>query len=276
MEAHNDIKVSVIIPCYNAVKYVEETLQSVSGQTFKNIEIIAVDDGSTDDTFSVINKYKDIDNRLTTIKIQNGGSSKARMEGAKLAKGEYLLFLDSDDLIDPTYIEKCIFIARQGYDIVYTKARFFGRKPGELYLPEFNLLDFLCSNCIYVSALIRKSLFDLVGGFDTSILQMEDWECFINMIKNGGKVYRIPEMLFLYRKREDCSSKSDSATNDEMENSFFAIYTKHYEFYRSNNLGLKDLLWRMHKHRLNRWRRLAYRIFKPKKYIEEYKGIKLN
>lgn len=78
------------------------------------------------------------------------------------------------------------------------------------------------------------------------------------------------------RKREDCSSKSDSATNDEMENSFFAIYTKHYEFYRSNNLGLKDLLWRMHKHRLNRWRRLAYRIFKPKKYIEEYKGIKLN
>ena len=83
-------------------------------------------------------------------------------------------------------------------------------------------------------------------------------------------------MLFLYRQREDCSSKSDSATNDEMENSFFAIYTKHYEFYRSNNLGLKDLLWRMHKHRLNRWRRLAYRIFKPQKYIEEYKGIKLN
>lgn len=112
MEAHNDIKVSVIIPCYNAVKYVEETLQSVSSQTFKTIEIIAVDDGSTDDTFSIIDSYKDIDNRLKVIKIQNSGSSKARMEGAKLAKGEYLLFLDSDDIISPTYIEKCISIAR--------------------------------------------------------------------------------------------------------------------------------------------------------------------
>lgn len=271
MEAHNDIKVSVIIPCYNAVKYVEETLQSVSSQTFKNIEIIAVDDGSTDDTFSIIDSYKDIDNRLKVIKIQNGGSSKARMEGAKLAKGEYLLFLDSDDIISPTYIEKCISIARQGYDIVYTKIQFFGRKSGELYLPEFNLLDFLCSNCIYVSALIRKSLFDLVGGFDMSISQMEDWECFINMIKNGGKVYRIPELLFFYRKRADCSSKSDSATLDEMDKSFLAIYMKHYDFYRKYNLGLKDLLWRMHKHHSNRLRRWGYKLFKPRKYVKEYK-----
>ena len=70
MDAYNDIKVSVIIPCYNAVKYVEETLQSVSSQTFKNIEIIAVDDGSTDDTFSIINNYKLKDNRLITLQIQ--------------------------------------------------------------------------------------------------------------------------------------------------------------------------------------------------------------
>ena len=271
MEAYNDIKVSVIIPCYNAVKYVEETLQSVFSQTFKNIEIIAVDDGSTDDTFSIINSYKDIDNRLKVIKIQNGGSSKARMEGAKLAKGEYLLFLDSDDIIGSTYIEKCISIARKGYDIVYTKVQFFGRKSGERYLPEFNLLDFLCSNCIYVSALIRKSLFDSIGGFDMSISQMEDWECFINMVKNGGKVYRIPELLFFYRKRVDCSSKSDSATLDEMDKSFLAIYTKHYDFYRKYNLGLKDLLWRMHKHRSNRLRRWGYKLFKPQKYMREYK-----
>ena len=96
MDAYNNIKVSVIIPCYNAVKYVEETLQSISSQTFKNIEIIAVDDGSTDDTFSIINNYKLKDNRLITLQIQNGGSSKARMAGAKLAKGEYLLLLSLD------------------------------------------------------------------------------------------------------------------------------------------------------------------------------------
>ncbi len=276
MDAYNNIKVSVIIPCYNAVKYVEETLQSISSQTFKNIEIIAVDDGSTDDTFSIINNYKLKDNRLITLQIQNGGSSKARMAGAKLAKGEYLLFLDSDDKILPTYIEKCLSIADKGYDIVYTEARYFDRKTGTYDIPKYQLLDFLCSNCITITSIIRKKLFDNVGGYDLDIMQMEDWECYINLIEHGARVYQIPEELFLYRKREDCSSKSDSATNNDMEKSFLAIYTKHYEFYRKHNLGLKDLLWRMHKHRSNRWRRLAYKIFKPKKYMEEYEEIKLD
>lgn len=271
MDAYNDIKVSVIIPCYNAVKYVEETLQSVSSQTFKNIEIIAVDDGSTDDTFSIINSYKDMDSRLKTIKIQNGGSSKARMEGAKLAKGEYLLFLDSDDKIAPMYIEKCLSIAETGYDIVYTEAIYFDRQNCKYDLPKFQLLDFLCLNCITITSLIRKNLFDLVGGYDLNIMQMEDWECYINLIEHGATVYQIPEELFFYRKRADCSSKSDSATLDEMDKSFLAIYTKHYDFYRKYNLGLKDLLWRMHKHHSNHLRRWGYKLFKPQKYMKEYK-----
>lgn len=198
MDAYNDIKVSVIIPCYNAVKYVEETLQSVTSQTFKNIEIIAVDDGSTDNTFSIINNYKLKDNRLITIQIQNGGSSKARMAGAKLAKGEYLLFLDSDDKILPTYIEKCLSIADKGYDIVYTEARYFDRKTGTYDIPKYQLLDFLCSNCITITSIIRKKLFDNVGGYDLDIMQMEDWECYINLIEHGARVYQIAEELFLY------------------------------------------------------------------------------
>ena len=174
MTSDNIASVSIVIPCYNTAQYIIETLESVSKQTYKNIEIIAVDDGSTDDTFDIIEKYKKCDNRLKVYRVSNGGASAARMIGANEAKGQYLLFLDSDDLIDPTYIAKCLDIAENGYDIVYTKARFFGRKKGELYLPEYQLLDFLCSNCIYVSALIRKNLFDKVGGFDASIMQMED------------------------------------------------------------------------------------------------------
>lgn len=272
MASSDIIGVSIVIPCYNTAEYIIETLDSISKQTYKNIEIIALDDGSNDDTYSIIENYKKQDDRLQTYSIPNGGSSKARMVGAKAAKGKYLLFLDSDDLIDPSYIKKCLDVAENGYDIVYSKARFFGRKKGELYLPEYQLLDFLCSNCIYVSALIRKDLFDEVGGFDESIMQMEDLECFINMIKHGAKVYRVSEELFFYRKRDDKSSKSDSAKVDEMEKSFLSIYLKHYDFYKSHNLGLKDLLWRMHKHRNNKWRRWAYRIFKYKKYREEYEG----
>lgn len=127
MMTSSDIaSVSIVIPCYNTTKYIIETLESVSKQTYKNIEIIAVDDGSTDDTFDIIEKYKKCDDRLKVFKTSNGGSSAARMIGANIAKGKYLLFLDSDDLIDSTYIEKCVDIAENGYDIVYTKARFFG------------------------------------------------------------------------------------------------------------------------------------------------------
>ena len=272
MTSSDSIGVSIVIPCYNTAQYIIETLESVSKQTYKSIEIIAVDDGSSDDTYSIIENYKNHDERLTTYRVSNGGSSKARMVGASVAKGKYLLFLDSDDLIDPTYIEKCLDMAENGYDIVYSKARFFGRKKGKLYLPEYQLLDFLCSNCIYVSALIRKDLFDEVGGFDENIMQMEDWECFINLIKHGAKVYRISEELFFYRKRDDKSSKSDSAKDNEMEKSFLSIYLKHYEFYKNHNLGFRELLWRMHKHRKKRLRRWAYKLFRPKKYRREYEG----
>lgn len=275
MSTNDHVKVSVVIPCYNAERYIKETLESVINQVFKDIEIIAVDDGSTDSTYSVLEEYKHIDSRLHTIQIPNGGSSKARMEGSKLAKGQYLLFLDSDDILDATYIEKCVTLADKGYDIVYTRVSFFGHKKGELCLPKYQLLDFLCTNCIYVSAIIRKSLFDLVGGFDPEIQQMEDWEFYISLIEHGARVYRIEEILFFYRKRDDGLSKSDTATLDEMDQAFLAIYTKHYSFYRQHNLGLKDLLWRMHKHRANPWRRLVYKIFKPKKYRSEYEGIKV-
>lgn len=101
---------------------------------------------------------------------------------------------------------------------------------------------------------------------------MEDWECFISLVERAAKVYQIQEYLFFYRKRDAGTSKSDTATVDEMEKIFLAIYTKHYEFYKKYNLGLKDLLWRMHKHRSNRWRRWAYKLFKYKKYLEEYEG----
>lgn len=272
MESCTNKKVSVIIPCYNTAQYVEETLRSISNQTYTNIEIIAVDDGSTDNTFSILEQYKQIDDRLITVQVENGGSSYARMKGNTLAQGEYVLFLDSDDVIDATYIEKCITMAEQGYDVIYTKVRYFDRKTGVCVLPNFQLKDFLCSNCIPVNALIRKHLFDEVGGFDSSVTQMEDWECFISLVERAAKVYQIQEYLFFYRKRDADTSKSDTATVDEMEKNFLAIYIKHYEFYKKYNLGLKDLLWRMHKHRSNRWRRWAYKLFKYKKYLEEYEG----
>ena len=219
----NDL-VSVIVPCYNTAKYVRETMESIFNQTYKNLEIILVDDGSTDNTPILLNEFRERDSRVKIVRINNGGVSNARMTGYKQSTSKkYVVFLDSDDTIAPTYIEKCIIMAEKGYDIVYTKARYFDARKGPFYLPEFQLLDFLCGNCITVTSMIRKSLFDLVGGYDTKIKFMEDWDCYISLIKNGAKVYRIPEELFFYRKRADASSSTDTQSSDGLEESFMKI-----------------------------------------------------
>lgn len=97
--------ISVIIPVYNSKKYLRQCLDSVSGQTFKNIEIICVDDGSKDDSYSVLEEYRQRDDRFVLIRQTNGGAGKARNTGLSVAKGRYLSFLDSDDIFEDNMLE---------------------------------------------------------------------------------------------------------------------------------------------------------------------------
>ncbi len=99
----NKIKVSVIIPCYNVEKYVGQCLDSVRGQTMPDLEIICVNDGSTDSTLDVLNKYAKQDSRIRIISQDNAGLSAARNAGLKYASGEYIAFLDSDDFVASDY-----------------------------------------------------------------------------------------------------------------------------------------------------------------------------
>ena len=98
-------KVSVIIPVYNAEKYLEETIFSVTHQTWKNIEIIFINDGSTDQSYSIIKKYTTTDKRIITLKQPNAGQCVASNTGIKNATGDYFKFLDADDILSPDHIE---------------------------------------------------------------------------------------------------------------------------------------------------------------------------
>lgn len=101
-------KVSIIIPAYNSEKYIERSIESALCQSYKNIEVIVVDDGSLDSTLNLCNKYKKIDERLLVITKKNGGVSSARNAGIKKSTGEYIFFLDSDDYLDTEVIEKLV------------------------------------------------------------------------------------------------------------------------------------------------------------------------
>lgn len=279
--------VSVIIPCYNTSLYIQETLDSVFNQTYQNIEIIAIDDGSTDDTLQKLNENKKKHSQLKVIIQQNTYNIIARNNAAKHAKGKYLIFLDSDDKIDPVYVQKCCDVAEKDENIaaVYSKANFFDAKNEQWKLPEFKLPDFLYRNCIYISALIRKSEFDKVGGFDENLTQFEDWDLYISLSKNNGKLYRLPETLFYYRQRNDLSSITNIASERKVSDNMFKIYSKHYDFYIENGVYFQDVLFGAYtyrnlekekeKQRVSKHEKfitkLRYRVFKPEKYKDVYK-----
>jgi len=100
-----DELVSVIIPVYNVEKYLDACVESVLRQTYKNLEIILVDDGSTDNSGKICDKYKLIDNRVKVIHKENGGLSSARNAGLDICKGEFISFIDSDDFVSDKFIE---------------------------------------------------------------------------------------------------------------------------------------------------------------------------
>lgn len=132
-------KVSIIIPIYNVEKYLRECLDSVINQTLHDIEIICVNDGSTDDSLSILEEYSSHDNRLILINKQNGGTSSARNFGIKNAYGEYLYFLDSDDYIDVRAMEILYHISVENdLDVLYFDGQaFFENKLLENNFPSY-------------------------------------------------------------------------------------------------------------------------------------------
>lgn len=239
--------ISIIIPCYNNSDTLIETLQSIQLQTYLNTEIIIVDDCSVDDSFKLAQTYileKKINGNVYKNN-SNQGPSVSRNKGVNEASGKYLLFLDADDLIEKTYIKKCIDLLenRADLNIIYSEAEFFGSKNGKWELPDFKLPDFLINNCIPVSSVIKKEVFDELGGFDEKLRFTEDWELWIRIISNFGGVYKIPEVLFYYRKRNDNSSLTDNMNLNSLdEHSRLHIYNKHYNFYKKNGFDITSLI----------------------------------
>lgn len=198
--------VSIIMPAYKQAEYIAEAIESVKRQTCQSWELIIVDDGSPDNVAEVVAPFCEADKRIKFYHTENTGVSAARNFAASKTKGEYLLPLDADDTIEPTYIEKCLnrFAEHPETDVVYCKWHFFGdaRKTPKLRYKGYD--ELLQTNGIFVSAVIRKASFDAIGGYDENMYRgMEDWEFWIRFLNHKSIVYQIPEELFNYRIKKN-------------------------------------------------------------------------
>lgn len=196
-------KVSVVVPCYNHGDFLMETLDSIQRQTFNDYEIIVVNDGSTDEvTVTLLQNLKCSNTRV--FHTVNKGVSAARNRGISEASGEYILPLDADDKIGPSYIELAVTVLdkRPEVAIVFCERVMFGELEGIFPIPEYDSRTLLVENCIYPAALFRKADWKTVGGYNEKMAYgWEDWDFWISLSKLNKLAVKIPEPLFYYRVR---------------------------------------------------------------------------
>jgi glycosyltransferase involved in cell wall biosynthesis len=207
----NDIPlVSLIIPCYNQGEFLEECLISVFSSTHKHIEVIVINDGSTDNSLEIITSLNTKYNFILFDQI-NSGPSIARNNGILISKGKYILPLDADDKIGNTYIENSVnqLASNNKTGIVYCKAHFFGEKQGEWKLPQYSFEQILTQNLIFNCALFRKEDYNKTIGYNPNMKEgWEDWDFWLSLIELGLEVERLDEIGFYYRIRHNSRERS--------------------------------------------------------------------
>lgn len=229
-------KVSVLVAAYGQEAYLSETLQSLIDQTYTNWEAIVVDDGSPDNVATVAQEWANRDNRIQFFHTDNKGVSAARNFAATKASGKYVMSLDGDDIILPTYIQKCVEVLETLPDVkvAYTNWKFFG---ADTHTPELVYTDYeeeLLNNHIYVSAMLRMDDFNRVGGFDEAMhTAMEDWEFWLRILGEArpNQVHLISERLFLYRQKHRSRNDSFITDKDRIKSCQEYVFNKHRDAY---------------------------------------------
>jgi glycosyltransferase involved in cell wall biosynthesis len=226
--------ISFVIPCFNHGHYLSDCLNSIHLQSNPNWEAIIVNDGSTDDSLTIINKWVAKDNRFSLINKLNGGLSSARNEGILNAKGNLFCFLDSDDLILPDMCEimlKCI-IEQENINIFQYGYRYIhgiNKDVLRVVHPEIRkslLPEILTHNFGPIHSFIfRREVLDHVNYFDTSLKSSEDWDFLIRVMKSGiNDIHVIDNVLVDYRIDDNSMSRDAFRMYDSLKTvSFSAV-----------------------------------------------------
>lgn len=223
-------KVSVVIPCFNQGKLIDEAVDSVLNQTYQDFEIIIVNDGSTDDyTNNKLVEYRRGVN-ISVITTTNQGLASARNNGISAAAGKYILPLDADDKIGRNYLEDAVKILESNskIGIVYCDAEFFDQKRGRWVLPRYTARKLLMENMIFCAAMFRKETWTQIGGYNPNMkFGLEDWDFWLSITGAGYHVCKIPKILFFYRIKSDSMMTGLASNNAKLFSMYLQAIANH-------------------------------------------------
>lgn len=225
--------ISIIVPCYNQAQYLDECLQSVYNQSFQEWECVIVDDGSPDNTEVVARRWTVKDCRFKYFKKQNEGVCAARNYGIERAIGQWILPVDSDNSINQDYLLEASKYFDKNFKVIYGNARKYGAINEDWILPPFTRKKMAVYNIIDTCAFYKKIDFNEIGGYDEQMIHgLEDWEFWINLLKDGGDVKHLPAIHFNYRVQE--KSRTAGLDMQKFEKMVRYIERKHTSFFHEN------------------------------------------
>lgn len=209
------MKISIIIPIYNSEKYLNRLLESVINQTYKDIEIILVNDGSTDSSLNICEEFRNKDNRIKICNKTNGGVSSARNEGIETATGEYITFIDADDYIDINYIEMLVNNIEDEYLIKIFNNKKLDEKFGKYEFIKKILANEVTGGCW--GYLFNKKILDFNNiRFDLNTSYMEDAIFVMQYLMQVENIKLIRENLYHYKAKTGSLTSSKNNIEEKV------------------------------------------------------------
>ncbi|MFZ1396634.1 MAG: glycosyltransferase family A protein [Candidatus Promineifilaceae bacterium] len=214
------LPVSIVMPAYNAAATIAEAIESVLAQTMPQWELIVVDDGSTDETAVIVMDFAAKDDRIRLLRQKNQGACVARNAGLPVVQHAWMMFLDADDLLLPTHLQRITAVALSDPTLDAVHSGWARLTPdGAVYDEDYcqvtgDLFAILACRCPFppFTCIVRHQLAVAVGGFDPSFRSNQDWDFWQRVARTGAQFGRVPELLGYYRIRAGSISSSNPET----------------------------------------------------------------
>lgn len=238
--------ISVILPTYNGEKYIRESIDSILNQTYKNIELIIVNDCSVDSTYEILKDYEKKDKRIKIVNnTKNQGLPNSLNIGFAHAKGEFFTWTSDDNFYKSNALEEMMkTMLEKKADFVYAACNIINGKGTVIGKGATNYIKNLPkANCIWACFLYRRKVYDIIGNYNPDLRLMEDYDYWLRIYENNFKMEYLPHILYNYRKHQN--SLTATRQNDilKMENRVRSRHLKIFLFQKKDNfkVWIEDL-----------------------------------